>query len=822
MNWEGPVPNERLRRARILKGWSQAELAEQVGTSFEMVSRWERGMTLPGPRYRRHLCQALEQTAEELGLVHDVKQPLQPPTTPFIVLASSYKDAEQSIIADLKAALYTHGITLWSPRRLEKQELTALRESVQAAQVVALLLSPETRSSRQVQTVLELACLYHRPVCGIWVEGESWQAYVPGTGLELAATFDARQAENPDLVEEIAAELKHVGASCVTEPIIEPTAGPGIVAEPPSPTPPGVPTHKKSIFTPKAALLVVAALLVLVGGLFGALSLRPNFLASVAQSTAPAIAHGGTWASDLNNDPDSLIPNAQIGNGTGAGDAANEIDQALYLPLFYGDAQGVIHAGAAREVPTLQNGEVNATATVWTFRLRPHLVWSDGHPYDARDVDYTWRLWLNPTFSAWNTAGLNLISRADVSPDHLSITFHLKQPFAPFLADAWVDGTNAPLPAHRFRSMSPAAILKSRDNLNPRVTSGPFIMSESLPGSRYTVIRNPRYYRASEGLPYLDKVTFLSKRYQPDALLSEVQQGTLDSTTYTFIPTSAVQKDAHVQIYAPPSNAFEALYFNFHNTLLSTHPEVRQAIAMAVDQQTLLNTVLKGIANPLCTDHPPMYHPGYEPLPPCPLFDLDAARKLLNDNGWKQGPDGVRVKGGQRLEFEYSTALSVQVWRLGIERVLQSDLHQIGIKLDIQNYPPDVFFGSFLLKAPTSPPSGAIAGRYDIAEFASTLSYDPDDSLLLACNQTLPNPSFYCNHKLDALYMQEQATADPGVRQGIFVQIHRIYLTEFPFVVLASPFLTVLSKKERVHNFQPGPFVVNTNIWEWWCDQGKC
>jgi transcriptional regulator with XRE-family HTH domain len=49
MNPEEVVPNERLRRARSLKGWSQAKLAEDVDTSFEMVSRWERGVTVPSP-----------------------------------------------------------------------------------------------------------------------------------------------------------------------------------------------------------------------------------------------------------------------------------------------------------------------------------------------------------------------------------------------------------------------------------------------------------------------------------------------------------------------------------------------------------------------------------------------------------------------------------------------------------------------------------------------------------------------------------------------------------------------------------------------------
>ena len=47
------------------------------------------------------------------------------------------------------------------------------------------------------------------------------------------------------------------------------------------------------------------------------------------------------------------------------------IDHALYLPLFYGDAQGVVHPGAATEVPTVQNGGVSADAKTWTFHLRP-------------------------------------------------------------------------------------------------------------------------------------------------------------------------------------------------------------------------------------------------------------------------------------------------------------------------------------------------------------------------------------------------------------------------------------------------------------------
>ncbi len=278
-------------------------------------------------------------------------------------------------------------------------------------------------------------------------------------------------------------------------------------------------------------------------------------------------------------------------------------------------------------------------------------------------------------------------------------------------------------------------------------------------------------------------------------------------------------------VTSPTSATFEAMFFNFHNTVLASHLEVRQAIAMAIDHQALIDESLHGFATPLCTDHASAMHPGYEARPPCPVFDPAAANKLLEDNGWAKGTDGVRARGGQRLEFEYSTNVIYKPWRIDGEAIIQRNMQAIGIKLDIQNYPGDTFFGSFLPGGKASPPTGAVAGRYDIAEFGQGFGYDPDDSFLLLCDQFPPqgyNIDFYCNHTLDALYRQEQATADPGLRQQLFVQIHRIYLAEVPFIVLYSP--TDLSiVRKGTHNYQPSPFEGDTvNIWEWWCDKGKC
>ncbi len=148
-----------------------------------------------------------------------------------------------------------------------------------------------------------------------------------------------------------------------------------------------------------AALLVGLVVLVVAGGILGSVSLLAHYgvLSARSSVTAPTVVRGGTWTEDFPRDPDSMIPD------TSGYPWAVMAQQALYLPLFYGDAHGVVHPGAATEIPTVQNGGVSADATTWTFHLRPHLLWSDGQPYDARDVDYTWKLWRNPTFGDGGT-----------------------------------------------------------------------------------------------------------------------------------------------------------------------------------------------------------------------------------------------------------------------------------------------------------------------------------------------------------------------------------------------------------------------------------
>jgi peptide/nickel transport system substrate-binding protein len=600
--------------------------------------------------------------------------------------------------------------------------------------------------------------------------------------------------------------------------VLAPTAS--VVSPPIEPT---MPVQRKGRRRARrsAALLIGLMVVVIAGGVLGSVSLLTHFGVLGAQSINPV--HGGTWTIGTTTQPDSLIPVSTVNFVID-----NEIDQALYLPLFYSDGFGAYHPGAASVVPTVQNGGISADAKTWTFHMRPHLVWSDGQPYDARDVAFSIKGGLNPSNPSYVFANY-YIGSTDVSADHLSITIHLKHSFAPFLA-YWMDGFQAPLPAHHFGSMNIIQIIKSPDNLNPQVTSGPFMMAESVPGDHYTLVRNPRYYLASKGLPYLDKVVF--RILSQDAINADLQAGTIDSITQGSLDRAHLQVYKRLHSYAlvtpPTSTLVEMLFFNFHNTVLASHLEVRQAIAMAIDYQALIayeNTLVPGAVNLQCTDHSAFYHPGFDPSAPCPIFNPAAANQLLSDDGWVKGPDGVRTKGGQRLEFEFSAPIEPYfVDRLPVETIIQRDLQAVGIKLDIQNYSGITPFFTLITAGTASPPTGAVAGRYDIAEVANYNGWDPDDSTLLGClsNGSGSNLDYYCNPSLDALYQQELATADPGARQNIFEQIHLIYYTDLPVIFLFNE-VDLYMVRKGTHNFQPSPqFITDENIAQWWCDNGKC
>lgn len=209
---EESISNERLRHARFLKGWTQSQLAEAIDTDNETVSRWERGITLPSFYYRAKLCEALGKTPEELGFLTQRSEPWS--ASLCVLLASAYTDAEHKVVTQFKADLQDHGITLLSSRAVRRKggenPRKALKEAIYAVQMVLVIASPKARSSRHAQEALQLARMYRRPICAIWIEGTSFQDCLPGDVEDLFATIDARQQYDLPLMRQVVDALERV------------------------------------------------------------------------------------------------------------------------------------------------------------------------------------------------------------------------------------------------------------------------------------------------------------------------------------------------------------------------------------------------------------------------------------------------------------------------------------------------------------------------------------------------------------------------------------------------------------------------------------
>ncbi|HEV7236211.1 MAG TPA: helix-turn-helix domain-containing protein, partial [Ktedonobacteraceae bacterium] len=202
-----------LARARLAKGWTQARLAEEVGTTFETVSRWERGVVMPGLFYREKLCGIFEKTARELGL--DETTTLTPPdATRIVFLASAYADAEHKFVVSLKKELSARDITLWSSGLVKRQaahrKSGILEEVIRAVQLVLVILSPHSKGSTHVRHSRDLARHFKHPVCEVWIEGKSLEECLPDAYGEPGVIIDARQGEAASLLTQIVTSIERI------------------------------------------------------------------------------------------------------------------------------------------------------------------------------------------------------------------------------------------------------------------------------------------------------------------------------------------------------------------------------------------------------------------------------------------------------------------------------------------------------------------------------------------------------------------------------------------------------------------------------------
>jgi len=457
----------------------------------------------------------------------------------------------------------------------------------------------------------------------------------------------------------------------------------------------------------------------------------------------------------------------------------------------------------ALEVPTYQNGGISKDGKTLTYHLRRGVKWHDGVPFTARDVIFTTHAIQNPANNLQSRSGWEHIKSVDAPDDH-TVRFHLDQIYASAIATYFV-GQYPVLPAHLLEKYP--NINQVPFNTHP-IGTGPFRFVKWVHGDRVELEANPGYWR---GAPKLKRIIY-KVIPNDNTILTQLKTHEIDA--HFRAPASLYREYQGLTSYGyrvelEPSMVFSHLDLNQKNAIFDDL-RVRQAIAHAIDRRKILHDVthdvhILGYANQAALSwayEPDVVHYDYDP---------DKARQLLDEAGWKVGPDGIRVKDGQRLAFNLAAAAGGATG-LATEQLMQEEFREVGIAATIKNYPTVMYFAGYQEKGTLQ------HGDYDAALFSWVAGVDPDDESLYASYRIPPagqNNLWWNDPVIDRAEKGALGSYDQSVRKKYYSIIQKEVAAQAVTIVLYY-WRQIYITNKNFKNFKPAPATTsNWNSWEW-------
>ena len=456
--------------------------------------------------------------------------------------------------------------------------------------------------------------------------------------------------------------------------------------------------------------------------------------------------------------------------------------------------KGEYVATLAQELPSLDNGGLSADYLTVTWKLREGLKWSDGEALTSDDVKFTVEVLSNPDAGALTgTSGFDLITSVE-TPDDLTAVLTYSAPYPGYL-DQFAYGL---FPRHA--TGEPADMANWEWNRNP-VGAGPFIVSNWASGESITMTRNPNYYET--GKPYLDSLVFAivpEPAAQTAMMLNSEAQMQLwpgeFKADYDELLKGIATQHLIPGIWNMAIDFNLSAPFDGDPSASAPHPilgdiRVRQAIASAIDYQTLQKDVLKGSAGDSTN---PFAYGWYQcDLPRAFGYDVEKANQLLDEAGWVMGDDGIRVaKGamyaedGTRLSLELQGYTAFDPLQLTEEFIVEN-LKAVGVEARIQNYDFSIIFGTFEDNSPRA------VGDYDMLIFDRGFTTEPQgynfdayhsSRIPTAENPTGGNYFRWVNADVDAALETAGSSFDLQTRKDAYCTVGQAVIDDLPQVYL--------------------------------------
>jgi len=559
---------------------------------------------------------------------------------------------------------------------------------------------------------------------------------------------------------------------------------------------------------------------------------------ALAIGTLVPVAHaqgtGKTLVMGFSQEPDTFVA------GEGGLYVTNVVSNMVYSSLVIIDDLMRPLPDLAVEVPTLDNGDAVMVGDgadqhlETTFRLRQDATFSDGTPFTADDVIFSWKLTLNPVWGS--AAGNDLESKYSdvVKKDAHTVVFKMMSenqakaagmtdqkgpvihPFYLYgLPDAYIYPSQRMGPLVDFDPQHSPKVKDLQSSVYSRspIGTGPYVLTAWDSGVQMTFKARSDYWK---GKPAIDTIIARGFEASKETLLAQFQAGdlqTLGSENLDVSDVDTIAAMSGVKPYVRAGTTIEHIDLNLENPILADK-SVRKALFYAIDRQDLVNRVLSGQSSPADSLIPPI-SPLFNPDTPKYAFNPDQARSLLDADGWAVGSDGIRVKDGQRLSLKYQSTGSAL--RKKTMALVKDQLAAVGVEVNIDSVPAQTYFGS------TGP---LRRGTLEMGEYASVGSQDSGVDVVTmynskfiptdANNASGQNFPRWRNASADALINQESGTLVPSVRATAMNALQLLMADELPTLPLFfRPNVTAAS--DRLVNFKP-EYASNGydwNVWEW-------
>jgi peptide/nickel transport system substrate-binding protein len=375
----------------------------------------------------------------------------------------------------------------------------------------------------------------------------------------------------------------------------------------------------------------------------------------------------------------------------------------------------------------------------YTFKLRPGVKFSNGKAMTSADVKFS----IDDARAQSKGWGyLDAAIKSIEAPNPSTVVFHLKYPWAPFLADVGLFA-NGIVP-NNFGGEKRAAFYK-----HP-VGTGPFMWDKRVVGQSVTLKRNPHYWQ--KGKPYLDSVTWTYVSAQNTREL-QLRGGQIQVDEFPpFNSIKKLQNTDGVTMSLFPSTRTDYLDINeAYPPLADRH--VRRAISYAIDRNAIIKSVLFGYGKPANSFLPPQV-PFYDPEAPGIQYDLAKAKAELAKSKFPKGFKVTLLVGaGEQVEN-------------AMGQILQQSLKEIGIDVTFKTQDTSTEFQSIQ------------ARKYQLAFSYWTMDIaDPDELVTFSVDPAGGAQSFYTGYKNPlVIKLSHQAQREPNQakRAKLYSQLQRI------------------------------------------------